>query len=243
MLNDLQALKRLTLLVYLLIIPLVIFLIQQSLIRSNFPINEIQIKNQYEKVDSLQVDLIIQQYLRGNFFGLDLNLTRNVFKKLPWVREVSVRRIWPDKIEISIEEHQVIARWGNVGLVNDKGEFFNAAYQDDLPYFWGPKNFVSEITQKYFEINKILSKELMQIGTISMSDRLSWEIQTDNNIKIVLGRKDILKKITNFVEHYQTVLTEINNRIEYVDMRYKNGFAIKKLDEKIIQRNKEKATL
>ena len=159
MLNDLQALKRLTLLVYLLIIPLVIFLIQQSLIRSNFPINEIQIKNQYEKVDSLQVDLIIQQYLRGNFFGLDLNLTRNVFKKLPWVREVSVRRIWPDKIEISIEEHQVIARWGNVGLVNDKGEFFNAAYQDDLPYFWGPKNFVSEITQKYFEINKILSKE------------------------------------------------------------------------------------
>jgi len=243
MLNDLQALKRLTLLVYLLIIPLVIFLIQQSLIRSNFPINEIQIKNQYEKVDSLQVDLIIQQYLRGNFFGLDLNLTRNVFKKLPWVREVSVRRIWPDKIEISIEEHQVIARWGNVGLVNDKGEFFNAAYQDDLPYFLGPKNFVSEITQKYFEINKILSKELMQIGTISMSDRLSWEIQTDNNIKIVLGRKDILKKITNFVEHYQTVLTEINNRIEYVDMRYKNGFAIKKLDEKIIQRDKEKATL
>lgn len=243
MLNDLQALKRLTLLVYLLIIPLVIFLIQQSLIRSNFPINEIQIKNQYEKVDSLQVDLIVQQYLRGNFFGLDLNLTRNVFKKLPWVREVSVRRIWPDKIEISIEEHQVIARWGNVGLVNDKGEFFNAAYQDDLPYFWGPKNFVSEITQKYFEINKILSKELMQIGTISMSDRLSWEIQTDNNIKIVLGRKDILKKITNFVEHYQTVLTEINNRIEYVDMRYKNGFAIKKLDEKIIQRDKEKATL
>lgn len=243
MLNDLQALKRLTLLVYLLIIPLVIFLIQQSLIRSNFPINEIQIKNQYEKVDSLQVDLIIQQYLRGNFFGLDLNLTRNVFKKLPWVREVSVRRIWPDKIEISIEEHQVIARWGNVGLVNDKGEFFNAAYQDDLPYFWGPKNFVSEITQKYFEINKILSKELMQIGTISMSDRLSWEIQTDNNIKIVLGRKDILKKITNFVEYYQTVLTEINNRIEYVDMRYKNGFAIKKLDEKIIQRDKEKATL
>lgn len=243
MLNDLQALKRLTLLVYLLIIPLVIFLIQQSLIRSNFPINEIQIKNQYEKVDSLQVDLIIQQYLRGNFFGLDLNLTRNIFKKLPWVREVSVRRIWPDKIEISIEEHQVIARWGNVGLVNDKGEFFNAAYQDDLPYFWGPKNFVSEITQKYFEINKILSKELMQIGTISMSDRLSWEIQTDNNIKIVLGRKDILKKITNFVEHYQTVLTEINNRIEYVDMRYKNGFAIKKLDEKIIQRDKEKATL
>ena len=243
MLNDLQALKRLTLLVYLLIIPLVIFLMQQSLIRSNFPINEIQIKNQYEKVDSLQVDLIIQQYLRGNFFGLDLNLTRNVFKKLPWVREVSVRRIWPDKIEISIEEHQVIARWGNVGLVNDKGEFFNAAYQDDVPYFWGPKNFVSEITQKYFEINKILSKELMQIGTISMSDRLSWEIQTDNNIKIVLGRKDILKKITNFVEHYQTVLTEINNRIEYVDMRYKNGFAIKKLDEKIIQRDKEKATL
>lgn len=139
MLNDLQALKRLTLLAYLLMIPLFIFLTQQLLIRGNFPINEIQIKNQYEKVDALQVDLIIKQYLRGNFFGLDLNLTRNVFKKLPWVREVSVRRQWPDKIEITIEEHQVIARWGNIGLVNDKGELFNAAYQEDLPFFWAQK--------------------------------------------------------------------------------------------------------
>lgn len=241
MLNDLQALKRLTLLAYLLMIPLFIFLTQQLLIRSNFPINEIQIKNQYEKVDALQVDLIIKQYLRGNFFGLDLNLTRNVFKKLPWVREVSVRRQWPDKIEITIEEHQVIARWGNIGLVNDKGELFNAAYQEDLPFFWGPKDFTEEITNKYFEINKILAKELMQIGTISLSNRLSWEIHTDNNIKIVLGRKDILKKLNIFVEHYQTVLTEINNRIEYVDLRYKDGFAIKKLNEKTIK--KEKATL
>jgi cell division protein FtsQ len=57
----------------------------------------------------------------------------------------------------------------------------------------------------------------------------------------VLGRKDILKKLNIFVEHYQTVLTEINNRIEYVDLRYKDGFAIKKLNEKTIK--KEKATL
>lgn len=105
----------------------------------------------------------------------------------------------------------------------------------------GPKDFTEEITNKYFEINKILAKELMQIGTISLSNRLSWEIHTDNNIKIVLGRKDILKKLNIFVEHYQTVLTEINNRIEYVDLRYKDGFAIKKLNEKTIK--KEKATL
>ena len=125
--------------------------------------------------------------------------------------------------------------------MNDKGELFNAAYQEDLPFFWGPKDFTEEITNKYFEINKILAKELMQIGTISLSNRLSWEIHTDNNIKIVLGRKDILKKLNIFVEHYQTVLTEINNRIEYVDLRYKDGFAIKKLNEKTIK--KEKATL
>lgn len=243
MLNDLRDIKRLTLIIYLLMIPLLFFLTNQILIRSNFPINEFQIKNQYEKVDSSQVDLIIRQYLRGNFFGLDLNLTRNVFKKLPWVREVSIRREWPDKIIVTIEEHQVIARWRNTGLVNNKGELFNAAYQEDLPYFNGPKNFVKEITDNFFEINKILEKELMQIGTITLSERLSWEILTNNNIKIILGRKNISKKLSNFVEHYQTVLNEIDSRIEYVDLRYKDGFSVKKINEKRIDKIKEKVTL
>ena len=91
------------------------------------------------------------------FFTVNLKSTQNAFKKLPWIRDVSVRRKWPDKLLITIEEHNVLARWGNLGLVNNYGEIFNAAFQDDLPVFNGDEKFVMDITKKYYKINKLVN--------------------------------------------------------------------------------------
>jgi len=98
---------------------------------------------------------------------------------------------------------------------------------------------------KYYQINKILEKELMQIGTISLSNRLSWEIYTNNNMRFFLGKENgnnIVKKLNALIENYQFILSESKSRIEYVDLRYKDGFAVKKLNEKLYKTNKEKKT-
>ena len=49
----------------------------------------------------------------GKFFSVDLDAVRRAFESLPWVRKVEVRRLWPDRIEVSIEEHVALARWNN----------------------------------------------------------------------------------------------------------------------------------
>ena len=179
----------------------------------------------------------------GNFFAINLKRTQNAFKKLPWVRDVSIRRDW-DKfwLLVEIESHKPIARWSNRGLVNSYGEIFHAAYEDNLPLFLGPDEFVREMTVKYNQINKILKKELMQIGTISLSNRLSWEIYTNNNIRIFLGKEDnnFLRKLNALMENYQFILSELKSRVEYVDLRYKDGFSVKKFNEKLYKINKEK---
>ena len=243
MLKSQGPLKKATVAVYILIFIVSIFLFYQLMTSSKFPINEIGIKGEYGNVNKSQVDLIKNKFIKKNFFGLSLEETRVAFKKLPWVRDVSIRRDWNKSgLIVEIESHKPIARWGNRGLVNTFGEIFHAAYDDNLPLFLGPDEFVEEMTVKYRQINKILEKELMQIGTISLSNRLSWEIYTNNNIRIFLGKEDnnIVRKLNLLIENYQFILSELKSRVEYVDLRYKDGFSVKKLNEKLYKINKEK---
>ena len=246
MLNSQESIKKITIFVYLLIFITLIFLCFQLMTSSKFPIKEVGIKGEYENVNKNQVDLIKNKYIKKNFFAVNLNKTRGAFKKLPWIRDVSIRRDWNKfGLLVEIESHKPIARWSSRGLVNSYGEIFHAAYEDNLPLFVGPDEFVEEMSVKYYQINKILEKELMQIGTISLSNRLSWEIYTNNNIRFFLGKEDgnnIVKKLNILIENYQFILSELKSRVEYVDLRYKNGFAVKKLNEKLYKINKEKKT-
>jgi cell division protein FtsQ len=246
MLNSQGSIKKATTFVYALIFITFIFLCYQLMTSSNFPINEIGIKGEYENVNKSQVDLIKNKYIKKNFFAVNLEETREAFKKLPWIRDVSIRRDWNKfGLLVEIESHKPIARWSNRGLVNSYGEIFHAAYEDNLPLFVGPDEFVEEMSVKYYQINKILEKELMQIGTISLSNRLSWEIYTNNNMRFFLGKENgnnIVKKLNVLIENYQFILSESKSRIEYVDLRYKDGFAVKKLNEKLYKTNKEKKT-
>ena len=239
----LENIRKTTFIIYFFIFLLSIFVASQLLARMDLPIKEISVKGEYQHIDKEQVNLIASEYIEGNFFSINLEQTRNAFKKLAWVREIAIRRKWPDTLEVTIEEHNSIARWGRIGLVNSHGEIFNAATQVDLPIFIGYERFAKNITLKYLEMNKILSKELMQVGTISLSERLSWEITTDNHVRVILGKDNIIEKLNLFTDNYQNILAELKNRIEYVDLRYKDGFSVKKLNERSIIKLKEKNIL
>src|SRR5690349_16801636 len=71
-----------------------------------FPLREVKVDGQLSHVSREQVKLIVARHLKGNFFTLDLVKARDAFEKLPWARKVSIRRRWPDKLEVVIEEHQ-----------------------------------------------------------------------------------------------------------------------------------------
>jgi|TARA_B110000003_G_scaffold149956_1_gene150893 cell division protein FtsQ len=232
MFNSLSSLRKITIFIYILIIVCCLYLIHVQLERADLPIKEIVIVNSYEHIDKEQINLIANRYLQSNYFKVDLNKIRFAFKKLPWVRDVSLRRKWPDKIVVSIEEHQVIARWNRVGLVNKEGEIFHAASEENLPLFIGNESHVKEITLKYKEIKKILEKEMMYVSIISLSERLSWEITTTDRLKINLGKDDILQKIIQFTDNFKYVISELKSTIEYVDLRYRDGFSVRKTNSK-----------
>ena len=193
-----------------------------------FPLRDVKINGQLTHVNREQIKLIVAKHLKGNFFTLDLIKARDAFQKLPWAREVSVRRRWPDQLEVSIEEHQALARWGNVALVNTHGELFQAATDAELPVFYGPGDGVMEVTKSYGSYSQILNKANIKIARVTLSPRRAWEIKTNQDLTIALGRIEMDARLNKFAGAYQSTLSRLNVQVTYADLRYPNGFAVRK---------------
>lgn len=198
-----------------------------------FPLREVKVDGQLSHVSREQVKLIVAKHLKGNFFTLDLVKARDAFEKLPWARKVSVRRRWPDKLEVVIEEHQALARWSTVALVNKQGELFHAASGSDLPVFYGPNDGVIEVASQYDAFNRILKTGKLEIATLTLTPRRAWQITTNNGMVIELGRVDMQPRLEKFANVYGSTLAVLNKKITYADLRYPNGFALRKPTERL----------
>ena len=193
-----------------------------------FPLREVKIEGELSHVNRDQIKLIVAKHLKGNFFTLDLIKARDAFEKLPWARKVSLRRRWPDKLEVSIEEHQALARWGSIALVNTHGELFHAASNSDLPVFFGPGDGVIEVASQFTEISKLLKSTDLKIANLALTPRRAWQVTTTNGMVIELGRVEMLVRLQKFVSVYSSTIAGLNMKVTYADLRYPNGFAVRK---------------
>lgn len=193
-----------------------------------FPLREVRVEGELHHVTREQLKLIAERHLKGNFFTLDLMKARAAFEKLPWARNVSVRRRWPDRLEVVVEEHREIARWGNVALVNSYGELFQAASDSDLPVFYGPGDGVREVAEHYALFSRILGAPGLKIAQLALSPRRAWTIGTDQGMVIEIGREQVQQRLQKFAGVYEQTLGSLEREVRYADLRYPNGFAVRK---------------
>lgn len=205
-----------------------------------FPLREVKVDGELHHVSREQVKLIVAKHLKGNFFTLDLINARDAFEKLPWARSVSVRRRWPDKLEVVIEEHEALARWGNTALVNKQGELFHAASGSDLPVFYGPDNGVIEVASQYEALSQVLKTANLEVASLALTPRRAWQITTTSGIVLELGRVEMQARLEKFANIYNSTLVNLSKKIAYVDLRYPSGFAVRKPTE-AVNTDKEKA--
>lgn len=175
--------------------------------------------------------------VRGNFFAIDLEKVRATFETVPWVRHASVRRVWPDGLEVAIEEHRPLALWGDGRLVNTFGELFAAnlgeAEEDgDLPQFSGPEGTALQVARRYAELREAVAPLRVYPEAVELSPRHAWTVRLDDGTTLLLGRDQgmpIDGRVTRWVEAYPHVVASLNRRAEVIDLRYPNGFAIRSL--------------
>lgn len=208
-----------------------------------FPLREVALTHELQEVRRSEVEHALAGLLRGNFFSVNLDALRQSLEKLPWVRHAEVRRHWPSRIEIGLEEHRPAARWGegSAQLVNTFGEVFAASFsgaslarEKNLPRLNGPAGSSAEMLRRYAEFSTSLQALGRRPEQLSLSPRLAWQLKLDNGMQVELGREQLKAPISvrmqRFVMYYPMLANVRRALPSAVDMRYPNGFALRVAD-------------
>jgi len=220
-------------------IALLIFMLvgAQLLLRpSLFPLREITVHGALLHTSASQLEQVTRGRISGNFFSVDLSAVRRSIEQLPWVRRVIVRRVWPDGLEVSIEEHVALAHWGDDALVDTYGERFEAHSDAALPTFAGPAGSEAEVTRRYRRFAALLAPLGDPLVRVILTPRYAWQLRLRSGLRVMLGRDTgelpVETRLARFVAVYPQTLGKLPQRHEYVDLRYPNGFALRVADMK-----------
>jgi cell division protein FtsQ len=200
------------------------------LLRSElFPVREVTVAHPLQRTAKEDIESALHGRIRGNFFAMSGDEVRAALEKLPWVRRAAVRRIWPDRLEVTLEEHVALARWGDDALVNTHGERFFGVSDDALPLFVGPAGTEHEVALRYAGFSEAVAPLQAQVERIVLTPRLAWQLRLSGGLDVMLGRDGDLAeaRLKRFVGAHPATLATIDRRHEYVDLRYPNGFALR----------------
>jgi cell division protein FtsQ len=176
--------------------------------------------------------------LAGNYFTLDLAKGQRAFEAVPWVRQAIVRRVWPNRLAVQLEEHRPAALWsvkeGDDQLVNEQGEVFQANLGDvedeSLPTLQGPDGSSAELLAMYRRLVPVFERLEMHIDTLAMSGRGSFRAEFDSGAEIELGRgseAEMVARTERFVATVTQVIERYQRPLVYADLRHNEGYALR----------------
>lgn len=208
------------------------------------PIRNVSVAGDFTHLSPSGLQERVSNIVRGGFFSVNVATVQEALLQEPWIQEVAVKRVWPDRITVTIREQTPIAQWGNDGLLNSKAEIFNpdrSTFPVDLPVVSGPKNTNRHVLENFMRIQEILP-EGISLRQLSLSERRSWELQLNTGPVIRLGKFGIVSRLQRFLQYLPADGFSSMEQIQYIDMRYTNGFALMKKTEtqvgvEVIQEN------
>jgi cell division protein FtsQ len=204
-----------------------------------FPLRTVVIEGDLRQLDADDLATAVAGGVGGNFFAADLDALRARLEAVPWVRRAEARRLWPDRIAAQVEEHVALARWNDKLLVNTFGEVFDARSTDAaLPRLAGPPGTSLEVAVRYGEFREALGPLGFTLTHVTLSPRYAWQLKVAapgaRVMTLELGRDQlrdpIASRLARFVAAYPKTLAHLDRRLDTVDLRYPNGFALRAPD-------------
>jgi cell division protein FtsQ len=192
-------------------------------------IESLEISGPFQRVTALQIEEAISSELDAGFLGADLDRIQDRIRELPWIDQARVARRWPNRIAIVVSEQVPAAIWGDRGLLNVRGELFveNARHVPaELPRLDGPAQRSADVAKRYLDVRERLIPIGLDVRSVQMDARGAWRLTLSNGVDIRLGRRDVDNRTDLFIAVVADVITGRAQDIDYVDMRYSNGFTI-----------------
>ena len=202
---------------------------QLSLKMLDREISSIEVSGPFQRVTALHIEEAISKEIDAGFVGADIDRIQEQIVALPWIDQARVARRWPSRISITVTEQVPAAVWGDSGLLNTRGELFVTEARHvpaELPRLSGPDLRSGEVAARYLSVREQLIPIGLDVRRVHLDARGSWEMTLGNGIEVRLGRKAVADRTDLFLDIVADIITGRAKDIEYVDMRYGNGFTI-----------------
>jgi len=193
------------------------------------PIRNLEVEGTFQRIKPIQVEAAVADGLDAGFMTVDLSALRERVQQLDWVDRANVGRRWPDTLIVRVTEHQAAARWGESGLLNVRGELFTERSQHsfpELPSLAGPPGTERDVARRYLALRGKLAEADLELERLELDERGAWRLVLGGGQEIRLGRRDIDERLYRFFDVVAPTLAAELKRVEYVDLRYTNGFAV-----------------
>ncbi len=194
---------------------------------ATLPIKQVHIEGEFLRLDTNQLQMLVTDKVKGGFFNIDVAAIRSTLMALPWVKDVSVHRAWPDGLRVVVNEQIAVVRWNETGLLNNRGHYFSPekdSFPQGLPVLEGPDESQKLLLERFRLLRQTYGLSLVRLH---LNERRAWEFELDSNLRVILGRRDFENRIERFVHVVIKNLGEKLLQAKEIDMRYTNGFAVR----------------
>lgn len=209
------------------------------LTHDQFAMKRISIEGDSQHNSALTLRANVVPKLKGNFFTMDLRDTQRAFEQVPWIRSAVVKRDFPNRVRVRLQEHVPAAMFGvdsESRMVNTFGEVFEANAADintELPRLVGPDTQATQLLRTLRLIEPLFEPLDLVVEQLELSIRGSLRITLDNAATIDVGRADeveLVNLLTRFLAGLTQATSQLDRKVHHLesaDLRYPNGFAIK----------------
>jgi cell division protein FtsQ len=204
-----------------------------------FAITRIVVEGETAHNSAVTLRANVAPRLAGNFFTVNLDAARRAFESAPWVRKAVVRRDFPNRLRVQLEEHKAVALWGadsESRLVNNFGEVFEAntgdVEQDELPRLVGPDAQSVQVLEMYHTVKPLFDPLDLAVEQLALTPSGSWQLQLDSGAVIELGHgtpQEVAARTQRFVRTLTQVASRYGRQPEALvsaDLRHTNGYAV-----------------
>ena len=177
--------------------------------------------------------------LNGTALTSDLSPIYRSVLSHPWVKEATVRRIWPNKILVNLREHNIIGVWSDGRFISQAGSLlrFDKLQSESirsekkclLLQLDGPPGTVLSVLEKARMIYSKASSIGLQPTSLQLSTQYDWRVLFSNGLKMELGGDNlgtpITERLDNFFNSIDWYRENVKKDLVSVDLRYAQGFA------------------
>lgn len=195
-----------------------------------WPIESLRITAEHQRVDAETIRNAVAPHAAAGFFAVDLALVQRDVAALDWVASVEVRKRWPNRLELTVHEHQPFALWGDSRLLSARGELFPlpaGGAPAGLPRLDARDDQVAEVVTTFQQAQPLFAGQGADLVGLRLSPRGSWTFRLADGATVMAGRGDPLPRVQRFVPLMATLRKVDGRPLQRADLRYANGFALR----------------